>query len=538
MPSFGTAANSQNTIWMNDPADLTHLILAAVGTVWDVQDAETNGGLGTVTVTPLPGWFTLDVAASSVRLIQVRQQGSSGDWFGPIWSAESTVAAVQASSQVAGAVAAAAAASASASAASSAATAAQAAAASAIPSVQRGAPGGVATLDASGDMPVTQVPQSVLDDVAAALAGGGGGGGGYTSLTFEHSVADGSLVAGDISWGYPVLVDSVMDTGPVIDLDDYGTTASVFEPLVNLASIYSGTKPTVPIGDVTATGAAPTTQSVPAGSRLASKVVSVAAPGAAGGSAAVVGTAVSATGADQRASGGANTVVFVVPTLTIADVVVASINHAAIDTITTPAGWTLLGSQVSGALNHERLSIYAAQWGSGLTGTFSSSGTSNAHGHLVPVTNADAANLGQLTFEVLGEGSISTGATLTSPAWTATEACDVGLIFLGTRFPPTADGWRPTWAAGPAGLTEIGDSLSHRGAASIDIGAAVAKFGAVAAAATPTQANITFTYTAYSGSVSTAATTATVVAAVLGIKRAAGSHGPSRALVTYKLTAA
>lgn len=516
------------------------------GTVLSVTDYTTGlavTGLTDASGTPIASVATVDVYGSLAFRCEspaVRVSGDGGVTYKVMFGVEA-LAAASAVGDLSAQVSAAAASAASA---ASAAQAAATAAAAAVPLTARGAAGGVASLDAVGDIPVTQIPQAVLDDVASALAGAGGGGGGVIPLQFEHKVTDGSLVAGDVSKSYPVRVACTMALGPVVDLDDYGTTSSVFDVGTvvgaSFTSLYSGAKPTVATGATTVTAAAPTTQSIPAGSRLASKVVSVAPPGAAGGSAAVIGGTVNAaSGADQRTAGGATTVAFTVPAGAVTDAVVVYISAPGADTITTPTGWTLLGSQSSGALTHVTLWVYAAQWSSGLTGTFAVSGTSNAHGHAVLVTNANASALGQLTFGVLGESSLSVLSTYQSPAWTASEAYDVGLIMLATRWSPALDGWRPTWASGPTGTTEVGDSLSHRGAATIDVGGAVAKFGPAASGSTPTQANITFTYTAYAGSVSTTTpSTGTAVAAVLGIKRAPGSHGPSQALCHYLLQVA
>ena len=526
MPTFSSKDIIGLTVETPDPSESGQVKRPIAGTTLYVWDHATHEPLGTIVAEDY-GYVPEVTFDADVILISAVDDVTTGS---TVISSESLIAASQAGTIAAQALTAASQAAQSATAASSAAQAAQTAAASALSPSAVGV--SVASLDGNGDVPLSQIPDSLLDDVQALKDGSGAAtGGGIIELGCEWFGT--ALAGGQVTFSKRLPTACVANHPPLLQMDDYGATDTVVDVEASTdsgatwSSLYGASKPTIPPNGTSALGSAPTVQSLAAGTLLRGRIVSVPPPASGSGTQAAFG-ATTVYGAGATTANLNHT--FTKPSGSVGDVVIASIaclNQAAGPvqvTATMPAGWTLVDSMaatVSGSPGtYLQVLIYKAEWSSGLSTAVTFSSAVSPIITATVVTGASLSDPGTVYWTpTLAENS---GTTVTSPTTTQTYAADAVLLGAAYRLKNGEDGYTLTVTGGPGDLVDAGKAVTNRGTGTGDYGAGV-QTSLTDLAANVSPAQVTYGLTGGTPSLSAA----TWISWALPIKRGVGSHGPS-----------
>lgn len=542
MGAFGTSVSPAHFVEIPDPADPSQPKRPDASTVTlTARNHATFGAVPGVITVGAYGYWGADIPG--VDLIDVSADGGA-TWVGPLESGKSIEDAANVGAAVAQAQQAATNAGSAAASANAAAQAAATAAGSALPKSGAGQPGGTATLDTTGRLPVGQAPLIILERLDTLEGGGGGGSasGGNQMLRWRFARADSTLVAGYAGNDSEVCWPVTASRGPRVRTDAAGATGLSVDIEVNtgagFASIYGATKPTLVAGasDLrSAASLAPSVQGIPSGALVRCVVKTVPAePGGTG--------AVTFQGADsEKAYPDATDPTPLAPSshaMTLptggaaGDVVVRSIATAsgAADA-SMPSPWVLKNTEtvVSGlGAGTFRVTHFAAPWSAGLSMTVTTTqGTPSASWARV-VRGTDVGLL-----DVFSSGptvGYQAGGSFATPAFTATNNYEVLIETLAAFQPSTMTGaWTIALTGGSAGFTKESDKRSARDAGSNVSLAAFTRTTGLSAGATAAAA--TATITGGTGSASNVSWVATLI----GARAATTSPGPSELFVELPL---
>lgn len=399
--------------------------------------------------------------------------------------------------------------------------AAAAAAAGAIPSGARGTANGVASLDNNAQVPQAQLP-GVVQDLIQSYLDQQLGGGLASSRAFVFAGSD--YVTNPSKFRY-LPEACLIKLGPVASVyPSPGSTDLVYtietatDPFGTWTDRYGAVKPTIPAGQSKAVSAAPTSQSVAAGTYLRVRPVSLP-PGPSGSSTAATQQAVSAvynsgTGSATSHTGPAR------PSGTANDTVVMFIAANGANALTLDAAWTVRAANVSSTTTPRAgLWVATAKWSASLAMGI----TINPGSPLVAVAvlTRDVAYTTGTTPTVDASAPVGSNATsggfVQTPAGTASGDADLVYKAAAFWYPSGTDNYAITPSAGP---TEIADSVTTR-AAQTNFGLWVGSQGAVASGGAI--AATTLTFAGGTGSVATAG----YVTGYITMRRAASTDGPT-----------
>jgi hypothetical protein len=413
---------------------------------------------------------------------------------------------------------------------------------------QKGIANGVAALDATATVPIAQLPDPVPSMAGKWVANGNNFGVGMPQMTRWQLLGstDPSLPAGEapsLAVGYlsadtRIQHPGLITRGPRIVLNDYSTTNATsidiqMDTGTGFVSIFgAGPYPTVPTNAtelLPSASVVPTTTSVPLDAALRVVPVSVAPQGGASATpAAFIGTANSFT----TGSGSLATHAIPLPAGATNGETILLFFTTQSGTVThTPpsADWRLLGTVtvVDGAsAPQNKMTVWAATMVTGLSGTFTTAGTASV-GYTRRLTGT-----GPTLLDMFGYTEYQTGATLNFPANTAANAYDVMVQGIASYQPAAMTGaWVAAYTAGMTTTTEELDTRTTRATANTALEVVTRASGYASAASIPSGS------VALSGGTGSAGNTSWA-SAIIGVRRAPGTHGPSRAMIELAVQSA
>jgi hypothetical protein len=413
---------------------------------------------------------------------------------------------------------------------------------------QKGVASGVASLDALAQVPTAQMADPFSAMAAAWVAASNSFGDGMPQIVRWQLLGstDPALPAGtapSLSVGYTsgytrIQHAGLITRGPGIQLNDYhsSTPTSIdiqMDSGSGFASIFgAGPYPTVPAGAtelLPSASVVPTTTAVPLDAAIRVVPMGVAPQGSASGTAAAfIGTpSTYTTGSSALTSHAIG-----IPASAASGETILAFVASSSGTVThnAPAGWVNVATLTvvdGSSVAQNKMSVWAADWTGGLSGTFTTSTGTAVCGYTQRVTGTSSTLI-----DYFPRVEYQTGATLTVPANTAANAYDV-MLNVAASFQPSAmtGSWVAAYTAGLTSPTETMDTRTVRAAANVGMEVVTRATGFAAAAAIPAGSVALSGGTGSTSNVSWAN-------AVIGVRRVAGTHGPSRALIELAIRAA
>jgi hypothetical protein len=408
----------------------------------------------------------------------------------------------------------------------------------------KGVANGIPSLDSTALIPLGQMPDGVAPLVAAYQSGAIGTSmyvpvnfvlHGATSPFTPSGVAP-SFAAGFTSGSTMIQQAGRITRCPFVQLNDYSTaTATTVDVQVDqndglgFVSIFgSGPYPTIAAGTglvslrpTDATAPVPVVQSIAKDSLLRVATISAPAPGSSSGTgAAFIGTdgewastttVVTSHVIPMPASAATGETI-----LAVLATQAGGVTHSASSGAWTKVGEIVAQTNASPPVSVCKMSVWAATYAGGLSSTFTTSGSTASAGWSRRLTGTDPTKI-----DVIPGYGFNAGATFAVPAATAANAYDLLVLALADNLPSGLTGtWTQAYTSGIVTPTEEADLQSGR-VGSANIGLSVnTKTAAVAQGATIPAGSVTITGGAGSG-------TATWMYAYIGVRRAAGTHGPT-----------
>jgi hypothetical protein len=348
-----------------------------------------------------------------------------------------------------------------------------------------------------------------------------------------------SLAVGYLSADTRIQHPGLIPRGPRIVLNDYSTTTATsidiqMDTGSGFTSIFgTGPFPTVPANAtelLPSASVVPTTTSVPLDAALRVVPVAVAPQGGASATpAAFIGTANSFT----TGSGSLATHAIPLPaSATNGETLLLFFSTQSATVSHTPpsADWVLRGTVtvVDGAsVAQNKMTVWAATMVTGLTATFTTTTGTASQAYIRRLTGT-----GPTLLDLFSYTEYQSGATLNFPANTAANAYDVMVQGISSYQPAVMTGaWVAAYTAGMTTTTEELDTRTTRATANVGLEVVTRASGYASAASIPAGSVALSGGTGSTSNVSWGS-------AIVGVRRAPGTHGPSRVMVELAVQSA